>query len=324
MNMTLRQLRAFAAVADTGSFTAAAGRLHLTQSALSVLVRELERELGTRLFDRHTRRVLLTEAGHELLPSVTGVLSQLEQAAAGVHALRDKRRGRLRLAMPQLMASTLGARAIAAFQLQHPGVAIELQDSLTDQLVARVLAGEVELAVGVEVPSTADIQRRVLLRDRHWLVCPPTHALARQAQVRWKDLQREPFISPTRDFMRWLEPLLAPRSLLPAPAYTVAYVSTALGLAAAGLGVTLVPTYGRALATAWGLALRPLVAPVFERDVQIYSAPGRTLTPAAQAFVEVLTALASAPSALSPLPAAAPRLPRTGRQLRAPPTIADS
>ena len=70
MNMTLRQLRAFAAVADTGSFTAAAGRLHLSQSALSVLVRELERELGTRLFDRHTRRVLLTEAGHELLPGV--------------------------------------------------------------------------------------------------------------------------------------------------------------------------------------------------------------------------------------------------------------
>ena len=72
------------------------------------------------------------------------------------------------------------------------------------------------------------------------------------------------------------------------PAHTVAYVSTALGLVAAGLGVTLVPTYGGALARAWGLVLRPLVAPVFERDVQIYSAPGRSLTPAATGFVAVL------------------------------------
>ena len=79
----------------------------------------------------------------------------------------------------------------------------------------------------------------------------------------------------------------------------MAYVSTALGLVAAGLGVTLVPTYGGPLARAWGLVLRPLVAPVFERDVQIYSAPGRSLTPAAQAFVAVLTQQARSPGAVS-------------------------
>ncbi len=294
-NLSLRQLRACVAVAELGSFTAAAARMHLTQSALSVLVRELEREIGARLFDRHTRRVVLTEAGQELLPYATRVLAELEQGAAAVAALRDKSRGRLRLAMPQLMASTLGARAIAAFHHQHPGVAIELHDTPTDQLVAQVLSGEVELAIGVEVPSSADIQRRVLLRDRHWLVCPAKHPLAAGARVRWADLSGVPFISPTRDFMRWLEPLLAPRGLLPVPAHTVAYVSTALGLVAAGLGVTVVPTYGDPLAKAWGLVLCPLVAPVFERDVQIYSAPGRSLTPAAVAFVEGLTQLAAKP-----------------------------
>jgi len=299
-NLTLRQLRAFAAVAELGSFTAAAARMHVTQSALSVLVRELERELGARLFDRHTRRVLLTETGQELLPYANRVFAELEQAALSVGGLRDKSRGRLRLAMPQLMASTLGARAVAAFHHQHPGVVIELHDTPTDQLVAQVLSGEVELAIGVEVPSSADIQRRTLLRDRHWLVCPAAHPLAQRAQVRWRDLASAPFISPTRDFMRWLEPLLAPRGLQPVPAHTVAYVSTALGLVAAGLGVTVVPTYGGALARAWGLVLRPLVTPVFERDVQIYAAPGRSLTPAAQAFVAVLTALAAGPGPVAP------------------------
>lgn len=291
-HLTLRQLHAFCAVAELGSFTAAATRMHLTQSALSVLVRELESELGVRLFDRHTRRVLLTEAGQELLPSAQRMLAELERAVQGLAQLRDKSRGRLRLAMPQLMASTLGARAVAAFHRKHPGVAIELHDTPTDRLVAQVLSGEAELAIGVEVPSSAQVQRRVLLRDRHWLVCPATHPLAHRAQVRWRDLKNVPFISPTRDFVRWLEPLLEPRGLLPVAAHTAGYVSTALGLVAAGLGVTLVPTYGAPLAQAWGLVLRPLVAPVFERDVQIYSAPGRSLTPAAQAFVAELLAVA--------------------------------
>jgi DNA-binding transcriptional LysR family regulator len=294
-NLSLRQLRGCVAVAELGSFTAAAARMHLTQSALSVLVRELENEVGARLFDRHTRRVLLTEAGQEFLPYAQRVLAELEQGTAAITALRDKSRGRLRLAMPQLMASTLGARAIAAFHHRHPGVAVELHDTPTDQLVAQVLAGDVELAIGVEVPSSADIQRSVLLRDRHWLVCPAEHPLAGLAKVRWRDLSGVPFISPTRDFMRWLDPLLAPRKLLPTTAHTVAYVSTALGLVAAGLGVTVVPTYGDPLARAWGLVLRPLVAPVFERDVQIYSAPGRSLTPASAAFVEVLTELVRVP-----------------------------
>jgi DNA-binding transcriptional LysR family regulator len=298
MNLTLRQLHAFTAVAELGSFTAAAGKLHLTQSALSVLVRELEQQLGTRLFDRHTRRVLLTEAGTELLPRAARVLAELDQAVAEVGALRDKRRGRLRLAMPQLMASTLGARAIAAFHARHPDVDIELHDTPTDQIVATVLSGRVDLAIAVEVPSVDDVDRRVLLRDRHWLVCPAGHRLAALPRVRWKDLQGEPFIAPTRDFMRWLAPVLPSADLLPSVAHTVAYVSTALGLAAAGLGVTMVPTYGQTLARAWGLVCRPVVAPVFERDVQIYAARGRSLSHAAEAFVQVLSDLAALPRAV--------------------------
>jgi DNA-binding transcriptional LysR family regulator len=116
MNLTLRQLRAFAAVAETGSFTAAAQQLHLTQSALSVLVRELEREMGVQLLDRHTRRVQLTEAGREFLPSVHRLLGDLTTAVAGVTDLRDKKKGVLRLAAPQLMACTLMPRVIAVYR----------------------------------------------------------------------------------------------------------------------------------------------------------------------------------------------------------------
>src|SRR5437762_11728002 len=103
-NLTLRQLRAFTAVAEFGSFTAAGASLSLTQSALSVLVRELEHALGTRLFDRHTRRVVLTEAGSELLPHATRALAEVTAAIASVGELRDCKRGRVRVAAPQTMA----------------------------------------------------------------------------------------------------------------------------------------------------------------------------------------------------------------------------
>ena len=155
MNLTLRQLRAFAAVAETGSFTAAAATLHLTQSALSVLVRELEREMGVQLFDRHTRRVLLSEAGREFQPSVQRLLADLAGAVAGVTDLRDKKKGVLRLAAPQLMACTLMPRVIAAYRERYPGLDVRLADTLPEHLLAGVLSGEVELAVGQDVAVDA-------------------------------------------------------------------------------------------------------------------------------------------------------------------------
>ncbi len=126
----LNLIATFVRVIETGSFTAAAATLHLTQSALSVLVRELEREMGVQLFDRHTRRVLLSEAGREFQPSVQRLLADLAGAVAGVTDLRDKKKGVLRLAAPQLRACTLMPRVIAAYRAQHPDVDVRPADTL--------------------------------------------------------------------------------------------------------------------------------------------------------------------------------------------------
>src|SRR5947208_11874097 len=122
MNVTLRQLRAFSAVAELGSFTEAANRLHVTQAATSVLVRELENELGVRVLDRHTRRVVLSDAGRDLWPHVQRVLNELEDAMQSVGSLRDKKKGLLKIAAPQLMACTLMPRVIAGYRVKFPDV----------------------------------------------------------------------------------------------------------------------------------------------------------------------------------------------------------
>ncbi len=107
MNVSLRQLRAFVAVAELESFTGAAQQLHITQSALSLMIKDLESELGIRLLDRTTRSVRLAEAGHAFLPLVVGVLEDLERAIESVADLRDLKRGVARIAAPQLMSLTL-------------------------------------------------------------------------------------------------------------------------------------------------------------------------------------------------------------------------
>jgi DNA-binding transcriptional LysR family regulator len=292
MNLTLRQLRAFDAVADTGSFTAAAARLHLTQSALSVLVRELEREMGVQLFDRHTRRVLLSEAGREFQPAVQRLLADLAGAVAGVTELRDQKKGVLRLAAPQLMACTLMPRVIAAYSARYPDIDVRLADTLPEHLLAGVLSGEAELAVGQDVAvDPAVLERRTLFRDRHWLICPADHVFARRRQVRWNELGPYTFIAPTRDFRQRVLPELdaeARELMLRATTQEVSYMTTALGMVASGLGLTVCPTYSAPLVKAHGLQMVKLDRPDFYREVCVYTASRRSLSPAAAGFVEML------------------------------------
>lgn len=290
MNVTFRQLRAFAAVSALGSFTAAAGQLHVTQSALSVLIRELERTLGTRLFDRHTRSVRLTEAGRDFLPHVDQIFVELDAGAASVAGLRDKHRGSLRIGAPQLMACTLMPRVIAAFRLVHPAIDVKLVDTLPELMVQRVAGGDVDMAIGPDMPVGPELLRRPVLRDRHWLICRPDHVLATRGRARWADVAHHPFIAPTRDFMKRLVPELAaqPRPVRIEPAFEVSYMTTALGLAASGLGVTACPSYSKPIVQGYGLAMMPLVAPVFYREVCAFTLAGRSLSPAAEAFVATL------------------------------------
>ncbi len=293
MNLTLRQLRAFAAVAEAGSFTAAARQLHLTQSALSVLVRELEREMGVQLLDRHTRQVALSEAGREFLPAVHRMLAELGAAVAGVTDLRDKKKGLLRLAAPQLMACTFIPQAVAAYRERHPEVEVRVADTLPEQLLAGLRAGDVEVAVGQDMAVDEAVQRRPLLRDRHWLICPPGHALARRRTVRWRELAPWTFIAPTRDFRQRIGPEVDAevRAMLAGPTtQEVSYMTTAIGMVANGLGLTVCPTYSAPLVRAWGLVMVRLAEPDFHREVCVYTPARRSLSPAAASFVEMLLA----------------------------------
>lgn len=287
----MRQLRAFEAVAAEGSFTRAAQRLFLTQSALSVLIRDIEKELGVALFDRHTRRVELTEAGHAFLPDVRRMLNELSEAVGRIGDLRDKRKGVLRLAASQLIASTLLPVALAAYRSQYEGVEIRLRDTVQEHLLMYLQSGEVELLLGPDgLLDEVGLRRHPVLKDRHWLVCRTDDILRKKASVSWSDLKGRQFVAPTRDFVDRLRAELGTHSepLLSRPSIDTSYFTTALGLVSAGMGVTLSPTYSRKLVCSYGLEMLPMLEPPLQREVSLYSLPDRELSPAAQGFIECM------------------------------------
>ncbi len=310
-NLTLRQLRAFEAVAAEGSFTRAAQRLFLTQSALSVLIREVEKELGLALFDRHTRRVELTEAGQAFLPDVRRMLNQLTEAVSRMGDLRDKRKGVLRVAASQLMACTLMPIVLAAYRRQYPGVEIHLRDTQPENLLELLHSGEVEVLVGPDgALDEAGLRRHPVLNDKHWLICRADDPLARRRHLRWQDLAGRAFVAATRDFVASMRAILGAYSepLLATPGTETSYFTTAFGLVSAGMGVTLCPTYAHSLVRSYGLQMLPMREPALHREVGAYSLPDRALSPAAAGFIECVDAVVAGGGFIPPKGgAAAPR-----------------
>jgi len=290
MNITLRQLQAFIAVAIDGNFTRAAQRLHIAQSAISVLVRELEAELKVRLFDRTTRRVELTDAGREFRGSAEKLIADLEYAVRNTHDLVERKRGRLTIAAPPLLAAALLPPVVAGFARDYPGVRVTLLDAGTDQIVARVKSGEADIGVGTFAADDEGLTRTRLARDYLMLFCQATHPLAAIAQPGWSALGDAALITLTPDSgIRTLVEQGYQAAGLDMPvAFEVSQISTALALVEAGLGISVLPAYAMAWAPSAAIAARPLAEPRISREVAAIVRSFRSLPPAASEFIQRL------------------------------------
>ncbi len=303
-------LRTFHHVARHGSITAAARALGYTQSAVSRQISALEASFGARLFDRRARGVELTEHGRCLLPHAETLLDRLDAARRDLVALDQLERGRLRVGAFPTANAVLIPRAMARFGAEHPNVALSLVEGTTRHQLARLEAGEVDLAVVSAFPDQRldgeRFQLTHLLDDVMLVAFPRSHRLARRRRVRLAELGRESWIAAeTSDDSR----SLGPDRLRPGPEPKVDFVvgewTAKLGLVAAGLGVTLVPSLAAEAARAdVALAsLHPEESP--PRGVYAVTLAGRTNPPATDAFMTVL--LETAGDETAPLsPAAQP------------------
>ena len=182
--MEIRQLRAFVAIAETGTFTAGALRVHVTQAAISMQIRQLESEIGARVFVRAPRHVILTEAGEQLLRRARHILREHDAAVDEIAELAGAERGRLRIGSASAMVLTEQLPSILKeLRKQHPAAEIAVTSGTSEVLVDQILAGEVDIAF-VSLPvDVRGIKTERLSEDQLVAIASPRHRLAKQRTI---------------------------------------------------------------------------------------------------------------------------------------------
>ncbi|HEV8690555.1 MAG TPA: LysR substrate-binding domain-containing protein [Ideonella sp.] len=285
-----RQLEAFVTVAELRSFSAAGQRLALTPSAVSQLVAELEGAVGFRLFDRSTRKVAVSSAGRDFLGPAQTALDQLRRAETAAADVCNRATGVVRVAATQALACVVLPAAIKAYRAERPKVVVRIRDAAVEQVVDVVASGDADLGLGPDRTTGSDVSRSALL-DSPWVLwCPDDHPLAAKATLSWRDLRGEPLVAAGRDHERSVAQMRAeqPEGERIVPVEVVDNVTTALGLAAQGLALTLCPAYVGPLAEPLGLVMKRVQRPEVMRQVCLYRPVHRTIPPAAEGFAEFL------------------------------------
>lgn len=243
--MDVRQLEHFIAVAKHLSFTRAAREVHVVQSSLSASVQALERELGAPLFERTTRRVVLTAAGSALLPTAHRILTEVAEARRVTAAVSGVLRGRVALGTIQMLTWVDLPSVLGRFQRAHPGVEVGLYESAVDDLLDELLAGTLDLAYVARDHTALPAGIRVLMTHEEELVVvvATDHPLAQHREVLLTDLAAERFVKfqGGAGLQRVVEQLCTDAGLDRRITVRVSELELVLSLVRVGLGISLVP-----------------------------------------------------------------------------------
>lgn len=286
MNVSLRHLRAFLALAEHRRFTRAAQACHLSQPAFSALVRQLEEAVGARLFDRNTRHVELSTEGRDLLPGAQRAVAEFDAALGGVRERALRERGRVSVALLPSLAAGWLPQVLAGFRDRHPGLELQVADLLSEPCIERVKNGQADLALAAARAETPELQAEWFCSDGFHLVCRADHLLARQRRLLPADLAAHPFVhlSRTSSVRQYVDAATHPH---PLPAVIeVEQLATVAGMVRAGLGISVVPALTLYQFAGPGLVTRPLNWPGLERSLYLVRRRDRALSFAAQAFYD--------------------------------------
>lgn len=289
-NITLRQLRAFIAVAQERNFTRAAARMRLTQSALTLSIKALEVEVGVKLLDRTTRSVVPTSHGERFIVVAERLIEEMERALDDLWAHAEKERGLVVVAATASLISHAFAPALRTLAHKYPGISVRIVEEHTVGAVRRLLAGEVDFAVTTLPNPDPALKAVPLLRDQFGLVCPADHALAGAGDtLGWGALRDHPTLglSAESGIRALIEQHAGGTFVRQRPRYEVSSVSGLQSLVEQGLGVAAMPALAALPMTRAELVFRLLVPAVY-RVVYLARQPGRSPTPAASALVAAL------------------------------------
>ncbi|MFJ2982741.1 MULTISPECIES: LysR substrate-binding domain-containing protein [unclassified Pseudomonas] len=287
MKNALQHIRAFVTIAQHGNFARAADELHLSPSALTVQMRQLEGWLGVSLLDRSPRHVALTAAGREALPAMEKLLLDLGNIVNASQGLAAASRGVVTVAaLPSLCAGVLPER-LALFHREYPGIEIRLRDLVSERITERVRDGDVDFGIGVRSRLGHGLDFAPLVEDRLCLFMPIEHPLA-IGELTLADLDNQEMILTGRDssVRAQIEQVFHNRGLTLRPVLEANYMSTVLGLVRNGLGIALLPE--SASNEDQRLVRRHLDEPGLKRELGVITRSESSLSPAALRLVDCL------------------------------------
>lgn len=289
MDFTSRQLRAFHLVAHHRSFARAAEALLITPSGLSVLVRELERQLGFRLFDRTTRQVALTSHGAELLAVTQPGLRALDTAMAGIEQAAKGKNRWISLGTTPWIAANVLPPVIQAFRQQRPDIGIRLFDGTLTAIERRVKAGKLDLGLGL-FNKMPDMRRIPFFRFSLMLIRADKKPAFSRVSTPWPTLSGETLISLTNNYphQRLIDKQLAELGVACRRGQTVNLLDTQIGLVEAEQGIAIIPSFGIPDCRRRGLTMSELIEPVVSLEFYQITRRGAELPAEAAQFSQFL------------------------------------
>lgn len=294
MNLSTRQMRAFLQVARLGNFTRAAEQAHITQAGLSILIREMERQLGCRLFDRTTRVVTLTPAGRRLLPVVERLVTDLDDVAAQLGAEGDEARQTLRIAATPLVSSHLLPQVFNTFREAHPQVSLRLFDADLRDVEAMVAAGDADMGLGFFFKAAAGLERTPVGRFHLMRVAASSEEIDEAPAIGtapWSALRTAELIGlpPGNPIQKVIDQhLVATIGRADARRPTFNFFGTLISMVEAGFGTAVMPTFALAACRRHRVCTDVLVKPKVGLDFYRIAKRGAHETEAMQAFVATL------------------------------------
>ncbi len=289
--LTLKQLRVFVEVYRERKLSAAAEKLSVTQSAVSILLQQVEETLNTRLFDRSTRALVPTLAADEAFPTAVRIMEDLHDLESRFRARAEMRFGRVRMAVTPAVGMALMPDTIMSYRRKYPDIQLIVEDCAPNQFLPLIIAGSVEFGIGTpEEDATDEIESRLVLKDTLCLVCPVDHPFAGRASVHWRELDGLPFVLGRRGYgvRRMIDRLCSQHGVSVQVVNEVGFLTSILWMVSSGFGLSIMPSRLVQLNQPGVVALVPL-EPVAHRTISAVTKRGRSLTVAGEAFVDELT-----------------------------------
>lgn len=290
MNLSFRQLEAFVAVARHTNFTRASEELHMTQAGLSAMIRELEAQVGIRLFERTTRRVRLTPAGERLLPVATRALAEIGSAFQGLRELGTSASARLRVGITPLMATSVLPAVLARIGSRHPQARIEIFDIDRSLIQDGVETGTLDLGLGAFFDRDSGLKREAILPS-HLMLAVADDGRPLPPALRWETMDTDNLLTlPSENPIQKLADRQIGARYANNTRRAVTHLETALAMVSEGLGRAIVPSFAMVAARRWRVRLVS-VRPAASCDYYRIERAGHPPSSLANAFVDEFLAV---------------------------------